>query len=280
MKAKLENINQDNNSSFRILVTPNLNDVFYWHFHPEYEIVYVEAENGTRHIGEHISKYNGSDIAFIGPYIPHLNFDYGIKQTVNTVVIQMKSDFLGENFFSLPEMIAIKSLFDKAKTGLAFFGKTKEVAGQKLKELPHLQPFDQLIKLLELFQILANSADVQLLHVKPIANETILKLQQRLQKINHYVENHYQNKIDVHEVAALCNMTTAAFCRYFKKETHFTFTDFLNQFRINQSKKLLLQNKNVTETCFDCGFVTVSYFNKTFKKITGENPSTFKKNHR
>jgi hypothetical protein len=30
--------------------TPNLNEIFYWHFHPEYEIVYVEAKNGLRHI--------------------------------------------------------------------------------------------------------------------------------------------------------------------------------------------------------------------------------------
>ena len=94
MKAKFETIQNDSESSFRILLTPNLNDVFYWHFHPEYEIVYVEAENGLRHIGDHISKYEGSDIALIGPNIPHLNFDYGVKNTVNTVVIQMKEHFL------------------------------------------------------------------------------------------------------------------------------------------------------------------------------------------
>jgi YesN/AraC family two-component response regulator len=50
-----------------------------------------------------------------------------------------------------------------------------------------------------------------------------------------------------------------------EKATHYTFTDFLNQFRINQSKKLLLQNKNVTEACYESGYQT-SYFNKIFKK--------------
>ena len=35
--------------------------------------------------------------------------------------------------------------------------------------------------------------------------------------------------------------------------------------------------KNVSETCFECGFESLSYFNRTFKKITGENPSDFKK---
>jgi hypothetical protein len=76
-----------------------LNEIFYWHFHPEYEIVYVETESGFRHIGDHISKYEGSDIALIGPNIPHLNFDYGVKATVDTVVVQMKENFLGQIFF-------------------------------------------------------------------------------------------------------------------------------------------------------------------------------------
>src|SRR5258705_9898199 len=127
MKVKLEAIQPDMDSYFKILLTPNLNDLFYWHFHPEYEIVYVEAEAGFRHIGDHISKYEGSDLALIGPNIPHLNFDYGVKTTVDTVVVQMKEKFLGGDFFSLPEISFIKELFEKAKGGLAFLGETKRI---------------------------------------------------------------------------------------------------------------------------------------------------------
>ena len=279
MKAKLEPIVKDHNSSFRILLTPNLNDLFYWHFHPEYEIVYVEAASGFRHIGDHISKYEGSDMALIGPNIPHLNFDYGVKTTVETVVVQMKEHFLGQDFLSLPEMEAIRNLFEKAKGGLAFYGTTKKLAGEKLKQLVTLSNFEQLIVLLQVFDLLANSNEFELLKSRPIASVSVLKEQQRLQKIYHYVEANFQKEIDVHQVAGLCHITTAAFCRYFKKSTHYTFTDFLNQFRINQSKKLLLQDNNVTEACYGSGFSNISYFNKTFKKITGENPSAFKKKH-
>ena len=81
MKLNLEQILPDEDSSFRFLLTPKLNEVFYWHFHPEIELVYVEAERGIRHIGDHISTYEGCDLALIGSYIPHLNFDYGVKAT-------------------------------------------------------------------------------------------------------------------------------------------------------------------------------------------------------
>jgi AraC-like DNA-binding protein len=279
MKAKLESITKDTDSSFRILLTPNLNELFYWHFHPEYEIVYVESTSGFRHIGDHISKYEGSDIALIGPNIPHLNFDYGVKTTVDTVVVQMKENFLGQDFFSLPEITAIKNLFEKAKNGLAFYGATKKLAGEKLKQLTSLPHFEQLISLLQVFNLLANSNEVEMLKARPIASASVVKEQQRLQKVYHFIEANYQNNINVNAVAKLCNLTTAAFCRYFKKSTHFTFTHFLNQFRINQSKKLLIEGRNVTEACYESGFANISYFNKMFKKVTGENPSAFKKKY-
>jgi AraC-like DNA-binding protein len=277
MKVLREAIQPDADSSFKILLTPKLNELFYWHFHAEYEMVYVEAKHGIRHIGDHISKYEESDLAFIGPNIPHLNFDYGVKETAETVVVQMKEHFLGNAFFSLPEIQAINNLFTRAKSGLAFFGDTKKMAGEKLKLLSGLPHFEQLISLLEIFQLLANSQETIALNTRPIANATILKEQQRLHQIYHFIEMNYQKNIDVNDVAKLSHLTTAAFCRYFKKTTHHTFTDFVNQHRINQAKKLLLQQKTVTEACYDSGFENLSYFNKTFKKITGENPTAFKK---
>lgn len=279
MKVKLEAIKPNEESSFTILLTPKLNEIFYWHFHPEYEIVYVEAETGVRHVGDHISKYQGSDLVFIGPNIPHLNFDYGVKTIAETVVIQMKEYFLGQPFFALPEINAINALFEKAKAGIAFTGNTKKTVGLRLKALPTLPHFKQLIELLEIFQLLATTQEYELLNTRPIANASLLKEQQRIHKIYHYIETNYQKEINVNNVAALTNLTTAAFCRYFKKSTHLTFTDFLNQYRINQAKKLLLHDKNVTEACYESGFENLSHFNKTFKKIAGENPSQFKRRH-
>ncbi|MBG9374964.1 helix-turn-helix domain-containing protein [Panacibacter sp. DH6] len=280
MKVKLEAIKPNEESSFTILLTPKLNEIFYWHFHPEYEIVYVEAETGVRHVGDHISKYQGSDLVFIGPNIPHLNFDYGVKTIVETVVIQMKEHFLGQPFFDLPEIAAINELFAKARSGIAFHGNVKKEIGERLKKLPLLPHFTQLVELLQIFQILATTQEYELLHTRAVANASLLKEQQRMHKIYHYIEVNYQQYIDVNEVASLSNLTTAAFCRYFKKATHLTFTDFLNQYRINQAKKLLLHDKNVTQACYESGFENLSHFNKTFKKITGENPSQFKRRHR
>ncbi|MGD1947037.1 MAG: helix-turn-helix domain-containing protein, partial [Croceivirga sp.] len=87
-------------------------------------------------------------------------------------------------------------------------------------------------------------------------------------------------KIGVADAASLLNLGNEAFCRYFKKVSGNTFTNFLNQYRITQAKRLLLSGKNITETFHESGFESLSYFTRVFKKVTGENPSDFKRRMR
>ena len=277
LKLKLENITPDSGSSFRILLTPNLNDIYYWHFHPEIEIVYVEATKGIRHIGDHISTYEGSDLALIGSYIPHLNFDYGVSTTVETVVVQLRENFFDDGLHTLPELTHVIELFDKAKTGIAFYGETKRVAGERLKKLTSLSQFNQLIELLHVFQFLASSNEYVKLNTRPLTNQTILKQQGRIHQIYRHIEEHFKEPIEITTVSEKVHLSVPAFCRYFKKATKLTYTDFVNQFRITYAKKILLQDKTVTEACYESGFENLSYFNRVFKKITGESPSKFKK---
>ncbi|SEI53367.1 transcriptional regulator, AraC family [Dyadobacter koreensis] len=279
MKIIRENIAPDKGSSFKVLLTPGLNDTFLWHFHPEYEIVFVEGTSGTRHVGDHTSVYEGSDLVFIGPNIPHLNFDYGVRNECEQVIIQMKENFLGKDFLNIPEFGSIKLLFEKSHYGLSFSGSTKQIVGDKLKELPKLDHFDQLMSLLQILRILASTDQVTVLNNSPAGNKSLQKEQMRMDSIYKYVETHFDQNPDVNFIAEQVNLSTAAFCRYFKKNTKMTFTDFVNQYRINQAKNYLLQDKTISETCFAVGFESLSYFNKLFKKIEGENPSEFKKRY-
>lgn len=116
-----------------------------------------------------------------------------------------------------------------------------------------------------------------MLNTHPAINKSFEKDQQRIDGVYQYIEANYHQKLDVNKIAEQAYLTTAAFCRFFKKNTKMTFTDFVNQYRINQAKNFLLQNKSVSETCYSVGFENISYFNKLFKKNVGENPSGFKK---
>jgi AraC-like DNA-binding protein len=279
MKIKLEKVKPDEGSSFRILKNPRLNEIFYWHYHPEYELIFIAGADGTRHIGNHISLFNGSDLVFMGPNIPHLNFDYGIRTEYEKIVIQLQEDFLEAALAHIPELSDIRTLFLKARKAIAFDGETKRMVGEKLKEMVQQNHFRQWILLLEIFQLLATSTESKVLNISPVEHNYNLKEQQRIKRIYRYVEEHYQEKIDVNEVVSLCSLSMAAFCRYFKRMTAMTFTEYLNQYRVNQAKKSLLRGNNVTEACFESGFTNLSYFNKTFNKYAKENPLHFKKRY-
>lgn len=278
MKIQREVVLPDPGQSFR-LFKPSLKNFFYWHYHPEYELVYVEASTGIRHVGQHISSYQESDLVLIGPNIPHLNFDYGLKTEYKQIVVQLKEKFLGDAFTETPELNSIQQLFDRANLGLSFTGKTKAVVIEKLKHMQTVNHFDQLLCLLEIFQILATSDEVVELNEQDTSVKLFLNDKIRMGAIYKYIHANYDESPDVNHIAASVHLSTAAFCRYFKKQTKMTFTDFVNQYRITQAKTLLLQDKTVSEACYEVGFESLSYFNKLFKKITGENPSGFRKRY-
>jgi AraC-like DNA-binding protein len=275
-EIQLERVDFDPGKSFK-LFSPRLRNTFLWHYHPEFELVYVEADAGIRHVGSHISGYTQSDLVFIGSNIPHLNFDYRLRSDYHQVVVQLRENFLGTSIGLSPEFSAINQLFKKAASGIAFQGETKAIVAEKLKQLQDLTSFRQLIELMEIFNILAHSNEYEILNEDQISIQFFLKDKIRMGAIYEYIDANYNRKPDVNVAAAKVYLTTPAFCRYFKRQTHITFTDFVNQYRIDVAKNLLMKDKTITETCYAVGFESLSYFNKLFNRIVGENPSEFKK---
>jgi AraC-like DNA-binding protein len=277
-KIQIETIPFETHKSFKLFY-PDLRNYYFWHYHPEIELVYIEGPTGIRHVGQHMSSYEGSDLILIGRNVPHLNFDYGHRAKYEHIVIQLRPDFLGPLLSATPEFASIGKLFDNASYGMSFKGTTKLKAAEVLRDLDSFDPFKQLQKLLEVFHLLANSKEVLMLNDKDTSIDFLQKDSMRMGTVYEYIDRHYDEKPDVNNIAAEVHMTTAAFCRYFKRQTNMTFTDFVNQYRINQAKSYLLHDKNVTETCMAVGFENVSYFNRLFNKIAGMNPSEFKKRY-
>jgi AraC-like DNA-binding protein len=278
MKIQLETITSGD-KSFSLMFNPRLSDLFYWHFHPEYELVYIEATAGTRHIGDHISTYETSDLVLIGSNIPHLNFDYGVQTDYRKVVVHFKKSFVEAHFQGAPELLPITQLFEKSKYGIAFSGEIKEQIGERLFGLEHLSDFQRYMEMLEVLQILTTIPNSELLHEQPYDNKVSDSEQDRLRTIYAFVDKNYHRKIDLNEVSEISNLSKEAFCRYFKKASKYTFIEFLNRYRISQSKRILMSGQHVSDACYQSGFESLSYFNRTFKKVTNENPSDFRKRY-
>jgi AraC-like DNA-binding protein len=271
----LEKIEFEVGKSFKVF-SPRLRNTFLWHYHPEFELVYVEADAGIRHVGRHVSTYTQNDLVFIGGNLPHLNFDYRLRSEYHQIVIQLRTDFLGTAIGVAPEFTGIARLFREASHGIAFSGETKAEVARMIKELSGMTALEQLLRLIGVFQRLADSAEREMLNKDLESQNFILKDKIRMGAVYEYIDAHYDRNPDVNVVAAKLNLTTAAFCRYFKRQTTMTFTAFVNQYRIERAKNLLMQGRNVSETCYAVGLDSLSYFNKLFKELVGESPSGFR----
>ncbi|SFN23821.1 transcriptional regulator, AraC family [Chryseobacterium oleae] len=278
MKIQKEVIEFEKGKSFK-LFSPSLKNCFFWHHHPEIELVYVEAVNGIRHVGRDISGFTESDLLLIGSNVPHLNFDYGIQTECRQLVLQMRENFLQDIIFPVPEFDNIKKLLERSYLGLSFSGETKKMVVEKLNEMKEKNSFDSLIGLIEILQILAATDEVKELNKEDTRIKWFLNDKIRMGTIYDYIHENYDKKPNVNEIAKIVSLSTPAFCRYFKKQTNMTFTEFVNNYRINQAKIFLLKDYSVTEVCFQVGFESLSYFNKLFKQHTGETPSEFRKKY-
>ena len=169
-KPTLEKISPEFGSSMRVI--KHESDIGekkpYWHFHPEIELVYVNKGKGKRHIGNHLSYFNNSQLLLIGSNLPHNGFTDRLTVNGTETIVQFRPDFLGKHFFDIPEMERITSLFERAKSGILFGIPTKQKLGKRIEKLSEKEGFKKILVLLEILHGLAKAKDYTcLLYTSP-----------------------------------------------------------------------------------------------------------------
>lgn len=95
-----------------------------------------------------------------------------------------------------------------------------------------------------------------------------------------FIEQNYFRRITLAELSAVTFLSPYYLLRLFKKYTGFTPIEYLNNYRIDFSKKLLPEPElTIEQISLNLGFNTHSYFSKMFKKSTGITPEQFRKNY-
>ena len=249
----------------------------FWHFHPEIELVYVNKGRGKRHIGNHISYFNNSQLVLIGSNLPHIGYMDRLTTNGSETLIQFIPDFLGEAFFSTPEMKHIQQLFERAKRGIRFNQEVKKATGKKIEALVNLEGAKRIISFIDILNDLALTEDYTLLNADGFAIETLPQDNNKIDAVYNFIGDNFKEHISLDEIADVVSMTVPAFCRYFKKTTGKTFTKLVNQYRIVHATKLLSESTmSITDICYECGFNNFSHFNKSFKEFTGKSASQYR----
>lgn len=276
MRVSYETIIPDRNSSFCTLhfKVPIKEHRWEYHYHQEVELVCVVAGNGTRHVGYHKSNYTNGDLVLIGSNIPHSGFGLNSLDPHEEIVLQFKEEIVRFPQ-EVEEMSALTRLMSKAQFGVLFSPKVKRKILPKLYEIVEAENSKRYFMLLDILIELAETSDYVLLNKEIMPHTVISKNKERLQTIFTYVEKNYDKEIEINDIANLVNLTLPAFCNFFKKTTKITFTEFINHYRIDKACNLIAQGKSVSESCYETGYNSISYFSRTFKKYMGKTPSEF-----
>ncbi len=285
MKAFLEQVPEYSGSSFLVR---DFNVPYFeapLHFHPVYELTLINESFGKRFIGDHVDDFGVGDLVFMAPNLPHFykcDDQYMSNQPgrrARAIIIQFTEDFLGKDFFSVPEMAQVKKLLDDSSRGIAFSGKTRKLASKKMEGIRDMEGIEKLNQLLLILNILSKCEDED---YELLSRQNMLgynaKDNVRMKMVYEYVMSNFKKQINIKEVAEMINMSESAFCRYFKKKTRKTFISFLNELKVAYASELLVEgNLNVTQICYKSGFQNISNFNRQFKLITKVTPLKYKK---
>lgn len=254
----------------------NYNSV--WHYHPEIELVYVNGGTGRRQVGSNVSYYTWGTLILVGSNLPHCGFTDQLTGHKKETVIHMKEDFLGSEFFNLPETSKIKTLIQVAKRGIVFSGDTKARVGAMMEAMETQTDFERLVTQLTILNDLATTEEFRILNADGFTVLSDVKDNERINAVFNYVKTHFKEEIALDAMADLTSLTVPSFCRYFKMVTNKTFTQFVNEYRLVRASRLLAeQSMSITEVCFESGFNNFSHFNKKFKAFTGQTPSAYRK---
>jgi len=277
MLPQLEKIPVSAFSSFAVKreIVPYMD--YPWHYHPEFEIIFVEKSYGIRLMGNHIGNFNDGDLMFISPYLPHVwrndnDFYKGDKNlNVDVYVIHFREDSLKPRFFDLPEFVHIRKLFVRGQQGVLMKkGKDHLKISKLIKRVYSSTGIERLIFFFKTLELLAKSEEYELLSIPGYANSVNVTDTERINKVMNYFMENYRKDIKLEEVAKLVNLNKSSFCRYFKSRTHKTCTQFLNEIRIQHACKLLINNEmTISEICYEVGYNNISYFNRQFRHING-----------
>jgi AraC-like DNA-binding protein/ligand-binding sensor protein len=131
-----------------------------------------------------------------------------------------------------------------------------------------------MVRLLEIFgrhlSILSNQLATENFNVEPPA----------IARARQFIAQNQDEELCLARVAKAVNTSTFYFCRLFKRTTGLTFTQYLARLRIEKAKSLLLEpHRRISEVAYEVGFQSLTHFNRVFRKIVGQSPTSYRRGH-
>lgn len=251
------------------------------HRHGHMELTWIEAGAGLRFVGDSVAPFAAGDLVLLGADTPHCWVGARSRVGSTATVLQFAPALLTGP--SLPELARLAPLAERAGvgllvTGVAHAAVTRELAGMRtasgLGRLAGLLRIFEVLHLRDhLLQPLAQSSMQAAGHVRAADD----RHPRRIDGVLGWIRRHMGRDLTVAAAARVARVTPGAFSRYFRHQVGKTFTEYVNDVRCSEACVLLgRSDKAIAAIAQQCGFSTLSHFNRQFRLRYGMTPREFR----
>ncbi|GHA72763.1 AraC family transcriptional regulator [Pontibacter akesuensis] len=274
-----------------IIVSEDILPYFYGHMHrhKEMQLTLILKGTGTLIVGNYTQPFAPGDFYIIGANQPHIlksdpiYYQNNVEGSVHAVHIFFEHENTLSHLINLPEMEFAKSFLEKTRQGLQIPEGYAPEAARLFLKASRSSGLKRLLISIKLLQYLSRHVKEYKLLTTDFAAAPFPAVEDiRLNEVYQYTLEHYAENITLERIAAVVHITPHAFCKYFKKHTRKTYNAFLNEIRINEACKRIVNGDAtcIASIAYATGFNSAINFNKVFKKTTGKSPSEFMKEYR
>ncbi|MBP3821869.1 MAG: helix-turn-helix domain-containing protein [Bacteroidaceae bacterium] len=254
------------------------------HIHEELELNFIEHAAGARRIvgdsAETIGEYELVLIA--GPELEH-GWEQGDcrSRDIREITIQFSAQSLPDVLLQKNQFDTIRRMLERARHGLAFPMDSIMKVYARLERLAHDDGgFHSVLAFLEVLYELSLSEGARELSSSAFSRAENRSESRRVAKVQQYIAQHFHEEVRLETLADLVGMTPVGFSRFFRQRTGRTLSDYIIDTRIGHAARLLVDStQTVAEICYDCGFNTLSNFNRLFRRRKGCSPKEFREGY-
>ena len=240
--------------------------------HKEFEMIYVKGGCARITVNHQLFEVKKGDLIFISPYSLH-SVEIPAGESFSHICFCFDLNLLPDTKLSenlLDGIVYITNLIDsKSRYNNPLCNMFIDIDEAMTSSLPYWELCVQgNINLMFAYIMRNNLTSISTLHSE--SRDFCIK-------VSKYMKAHYKEKLTSSIIAADLNFHQGYFCRIFKKNFSVCFSDYLNMYRLEKAKSLLLKSElSVTDIAYEVGYESPSYFTKIFRIQNGVSPRKFR----
>jgi AraC-like DNA-binding protein len=249
------------------------------HRHRQLELTWIERGTGMRFVGDNVAPFTSGDLVLLGVDVPHAWVSAGASDPNACIasVIQFPIELISQASF--PELARARPLAERARVGLQIGGRCAESVQAVLGSMPAANAFRQLACLIEIIGLMStHPADLAPIATSPQPAAAPGVRARQIDRVTEWIARNMRRELRVVEAARLAGVSPGAFPRFFRREAGKPFSTYVNDVRCGEACLKLRQSRGpIAAIAEQCGFRSISHFNRQFRRRLGATPREYRR---